>query len=225
MRTLAIGDIHGCNRSLVALLNCVRLDPSDELIFLGDYVDRGPASRLVIETLLLVGRQYRCVFLRGNHEEMMLSARESVAEAKGWQMCGGLETIESYGAAYREDWAKYVPQSHWEFLDGTRRYFENGTHIFIHGCLDSELDMNQQPDWLLLWECFGRIKPHKSGKRVICGHTTQGNGTIKDLGFATCIDTGAGEGGWLTCLDVQSNRYWQANESGQTREGILASND
>lgn len=221
MRTLAIGDIHGCNRALVALLNSVRPEPGDEFIFLGDYVDRGPASRQVIEGLVLLGKQYQAIFLRGNHELMMIEARKDTLEANGWQSCGGLETIESYGALYRNDWAQYIPQDHWDFLDATRRFFETETHIFVHACVDPKMDMNEQPDWLLFWEFFDRIQPHKSGKKIICGHSPQRTGLIKDLGFAACIDTGAIYGGWLTCLDVTSGRYWQANEQGQTRDGIL----
>src|SRR5205809_1008134 len=132
MRTLAIGDIHGCNRSLVSLLNCITIEPGDEFVFLGDYVDRGPASREVIQTLLLLAKQYRSIFIRGNHEEMMLGARENELQAKGWLGCGGLETIQSYGAASLNDWANCIPQSHWEFLTGTQLYFENETHIFVH---------------------------------------------------------------------------------------------
>ena len=77
--------------------------------------------------------------------------------------------------------------------------------------------MADQPDWLLYWEFFERIQPHKSGKKIICGHTQQRSGQINDLGFAACIDTGAVLGGWLTCLDVDTGRYWQANEKGTTR--------
>ena len=68
---------------------------------------------------------------------------------------------------------------------------------------------------------FDRIQAHKSGKRVICGHSVQRTGQIKDLGFAACIDTGAAVGGWLTCLEVESGKYWQANQNGQSRTGAL----
>jgi len=98
---------------------------------------------------------------------------------------------------------------------------ETETHIFVHACLDPELDMSDQPDWLLYWEFFERMQPHKYGKRIVCGHTPQRSGEIKDLGFAVCIDTGPAVGGWLTCLDARSGKYWQANEKGSTRDGGL----
>jgi serine/threonine protein phosphatase 1 len=221
MRTLAIGDIHGCNAALLRLLAVVQPTASDQLIFLGDYIDRGPASRQVIDSLLRLKATCSPVFVRGNHEVMILEARESFLKADIWQSYGGLETTFSYGANYKQDWASAIPESHWAFLEQTVRFFETERHIFVHACLDPELELPAQPDWLLFWEFFDRMQPHKSGKRVICGHSPQRSGLIKDLGFAVCIDTGAAAGGWLTCLDVGSGQYWQANEQGTTRRSAL----
>jgi serine/threonine protein phosphatase 1 len=81
--------------------------------------------------------------------------------------------------------------------------------------------MIDQPDWLLYWEYFERLQPHKSNKRIVCGHTPQKSGQIKDVGFAVCIDTGPAVGGWLTCLDTSSGKFWQANEKGETRDGAI----
>jgi serine/threonine protein phosphatase 1 len=223
MRTLAIGDIHGCFKALIALIGEVRPQPEDQLVFLGDYIDRGPDSKAVLD--LLVGQQKRnhTVFLRGNHEEMVLDARTDPLEAKLWQGSEGFQTLVSYGAEDREDWATAIPESHWSFLNQTLPGFETPGNIFVHACLDPALDLKDQPDWLLYWEFFDRIQPHKSAKKVICGHSAQRSGRIKDIGFAACIDTGAVFGGWLTCLDVGSGEYWQANEQGETRAGRLRS--
>ncbi len=221
MRTLAIGDIHGCNTALVSLLSIVQPAAGDRVVFLGDYIDRGPASREVIETLLAPGRLYSSVFLRGNHEAMILEAREDPLKANLWQSYGGLETLFSYGANYRPDWASSIPDRHWGFFASTKRFFETENQIFVHACLDPELDMDEQPDWLLYWEFLERLQPHKSGKRIIYGHTPQRSGEIKDMGFGVCIDTGPAVGGWLTCLDVNSGNYWQANEKSLTRCGKL----
>jgi len=73
---------------------------------------------------------------------------------------------------------------------------------------------------MLYWEQFND-PPHESGKIMVCGHTPQRSGRPRDIGHAVCIDTGAHAGGWLTCLDVMSGTYWQANQQGQTRTGIL----
>jgi serine/threonine protein phosphatase 1 len=192
---------------------------SDQLIFVGDYIDRGPASRQVIDSLLELEKTCSTVFLRGNHEAMILEAREDPLKASLWQSYGGFEALTSYGAEFCKDWAAAIPDSHWAFLERTVRFFETSNLIFVHACLDPDLEMKDQPDWLLFWEFFDRIKPHSSGKRVICGHSPQRSRLIKDLGFAACIDTGPAAGGWLTCLEVDSGHYWQANEEGNTREG------
>jgi serine/threonine protein phosphatase 1 len=175
----------------------------------------------VINTLLSLQTRCKTVFLRGNHEAMMLDARESLLNSEMWQNCGGLETVISYGAEGRVDWESFVPDAHWSFLEQTVRTFETPTQIFVHGCLDPNLDLDEQADWFLFWENFERMRPHKSGKRVICGHTPQPKGLIQDVGFAVCIDTGAIYGGWLTCLDVDSDEYWQANERGEIRQNKL----
>ena len=221
MRTLAIGDIHGCNTALTTLLKNVEVRPDDKLIFIGDYIDRGPGSRQVIDTLLELRKSHSPVFLRGNHEVMILNAREDSLKENLWQSYGGLETLVSYGANIQPNWSSAIPHAHWQFLEWTFRFFETNSHIFVHACLDHDLEMADQPDWLLYWESLDRLRSHKSGKKIICGHTPDRSGQIKDLDFAICIDTGPANGGWLTCLDVNSGAYWQADEKSNTRHGIL----
>ena len=221
MRTLAIGDIHGCNTALTSLLRGVSFRPDDQIIFLGDYIDRGPASRSVLETLLELNTTRPAVFLRGNHEVMILEARDDLLKANLWQSYGGSDALISYGAEYSQNWAAAIPDAHWEFIERTARFFETDSSIFVHACADPDLDMDEQLDWLLFWEFFDRLQPHKSGKRIVCGHSPQRSGHIKDMGFAACIDTGVASGGWLTCLDVASGEFWQANERGELRSGSL----
>jgi serine/threonine protein phosphatase 1 len=223
MRTLAIGDIHGCNVALAALLKRIEPQSSDRIVFLGDYIDRGPGSRQVVDSLLELGGKCALVFLRGNHEVMILDAREDELKANLWQSYGGFEALISYGAEYSTDWVSHVPEAHWTFFEHTTRYFEIESHIFVHACADPELDMADQPDWMLYWEFLDQLKPHKSGKRIVCGHSPQATGQILDVGFGLCIDTGAVNGGWLTCLDVSTGHWWQADEESDTREGFLLS--
>jgi serine/threonine protein phosphatase 1 len=223
MRTLAIGDIHGCHTALTKLLHLVAPTSADRVVFLGDYIDRGPQSRAVLECLLDQPNRSPCVFLRGNHEVMILQARQETLQSHLWQSYGGLETLHSYGADYRQDWPAAIPDSHWAFLEATIPCFETPTHIFVHASLDPDADIGSQPDWLLYWEFLDRLQPHKSGKKIICGHTPQRSGLVKDLGFATCIDTGPANGGWLTCLDVETGTFWQANQSGESRTRPLPS--
>jgi serine/threonine protein phosphatase 1 len=221
MRVLTIGDIHGCNVALVTLLKEVQPTPEDQIIFLGDYIDGGTASRAVIDTLLKLKQAHTAVFLRGNHEVMIMDAREDTLKPNPQPSYAYPETLYSYGTSQREDWVAAIPAAHWEFFESTLRFFENDRHIFVHACLDPELALDEQPDEILFWEVFNRLQPHKTGKRIICGHTEQRSGQIKDAGFAVCIDTGVAIGGWLTCLDVNSGKFWQANEKGDTWEGAL----
>jgi len=219
MRTLAIGDIHGCYTALTFLLQQVKPTPSDRIVFLGDYVDRGPATKQVVDTLIELKKSCATTFIRGNHELMMLEARQ---KDDGWRSCGGLETLRSYQAELSDDWISQVPEAHWEFFEDTQLFLETDTHIFIHGCLEPDLDMKDQSDGVLFWDPFSKMKkPHKSGKRVICGHTKQGSGKPANVGYAVCIDTGAAYGGWLTCLDTETGKYWQANEKGEWTHNLL----
>jgi len=87
------------------------------------------------------------------------------------------------------------------------------------------MPLNEQPDYMLFWEKFDNPPPHESGKIMVCGHTPQKNGLPRSIGHAVCIDTRVHAGGWLTCLDVSSGRYWQANENQQTRKGFLESDE
>jgi serine/threonine protein phosphatase 1 len=226
MRTLAIGDVHGSATALDALLLAIAPAPADRLVFLGDYVDRGPDTRGVLDRLIRLRAKFpHAVFLRGNHEVMMTRSRNSSWERRMWLQVGGRETLESYsdapGAGSRMD---DVPLEHWEFL--TRHlvdYYETETNLFVHACLAPNLPLDQQPEELLFWEFLSPrwAVPHPSGKRVICGHTSQKDGCVLDLGHTICIDTFIYGGGWLTALDVDSLRFWQADERGRVRDGHL----
>lgn len=221
MRTIAIGDIHGCRTALETLIGAIDPRESDQFVFLGDYINRGPDSRGVIEFLIDFATRHRCVFLRGNHEVMTLDARAERTKASSWSVVGGGDALRSYGFTGRGDWWEAIPESHWKFLEQTGRYFETGRHIFVHGCLDAELELSEQPDWIIFWERFDTIRPHKSGKKVIVGHTPTRDGEICDVGYAACIDTGAVMGRWLTALDVMSGEYWQANQKSVSRSGVI----
>ncbi len=219
MRTLAIGDVHGSSAALDALMAAVRPTPDDLLVFLGDYVDRGPDTKGVLDRLIALGESHRCVFLRGNHELMMTRARHDHGELRMWLSVGGRRALASYGpAATLAD----VPAEHWDFLDHhLADYYETDAHIFVHATLYPDLPLDQQPELMLFWEFLNAPIGHESGKTVICGHSSQKSGEVLDLGDTICIDTFAYGGGWLTGLDVGSLRYWQASNLGQTREGRL----
>ncbi|MCB1098513.1 MAG: serine/threonine protein phosphatase [Verrucomicrobiae bacterium] len=222
MRVLAIGDVHGCCTALQTLTSAIELTSDDTLIMLGDYVDRGPDSKGVIDHLLELRETVRLVTLRGNHEIMMLETRRARENGLFWLRFGGDTTLDSYSAETIDD----IPQSHWDFLDATVPYFETDTHFFVHANAVPDVPLDQQTEQSLYWEhlvrpWFRKPRHHQSGKIMICGHTSQPSGEILDLGSIVCIDTFAHGGMWLTCLEPATGHYWQANESGQLREGQL----
>src|SRR5882724_10961248 len=116
MRTLAIGDIHGCLRALDAILEMVRPQPDDLVVALGDYADRGPESRGVIDRLLELRGRCRLVPLRGNHDQMMLDARSGYETLREWLLCGGSKTLASYAGPGGSSGLADVPEQHWHFL-------------------------------------------------------------------------------------------------------------
>jgi serine/threonine protein phosphatase 1 len=209
-RTIAIGDIHGCAVALRELLAQVQPKPSDTIVTIGDYVDRGPDSRGVIETLLKLRGQCHLVALLGNHEEMLFSARSSHDMFDRWLKYGGTETLASYCA----DDLHGIPMEHDWFLDSCRLYHETPTHFFIHANFDQNLPLSaQSEDTALSLSLNEHVPgPHISRKTAIVGHTEQLEGNILDLGYLKCIDTNCHGGGNLTALDVGSGQVWQSRE-------------
>jgi len=222
-RILAIGDIHGCMTALEVLLQSIDLQPDDTLVTLGDYVDRGPDTRRVLDRLIALSRTHYLVALRGNHEHMMLEARLDSRAAVAWLENGGREALDSYGAPTLMAGLKVIPQSHWDFMEQQCvDIWESETHFFVHGNVYPDLPLCEQPPYILHWGKFLEAKLHQSGKTMVCGHTSQKSGLPANRGFAVCIDTWACGGGWLSCLDVKSGLVWQTNQAGQQRRFHLS---
>lgn len=206
--------------ALQTLLDSLDLQPDDRLVFLGDYIDRGPGSRGVLAKLIELETQSQPVLLRGNHDDWMLRARTDYRWFKSWvsEGIGGRETLESYGAASVDLAAlALIPDAHWDFLARTQLFFETDAEIFVHAAI-AEYNADLSDAHSMMWRSFWDNAPHRSGKRIVCGHTAQTNGIPENQGYAVCIDTFCGGiGGWLSALDVGSNQVFQADEQGQTR--------
>jgi serine/threonine protein phosphatase 1 len=220
-RTLAIGDVHGCLAQLDALLSAIAPGLDDQIIFLGDLVDRGPDSAGVIRRVRALLKTHHVTIIKGNHEQMMLDARESHAKFTDWLQNGGDATLRSYAgvrAALRD-----VPAEDWQFLS-TRLadYFEDETHIFVHANAYPDMPLAEQPDYMLRWERCDQMSPHESGKTIVCGHTPQTSGKPLNLGYGICLDTNACRGGPLTCLETKSGQIWQAMGDGRTEKSHLS---
>jgi serine/threonine protein phosphatase 1 len=214
-RTIAISDIHGHSQALDGILAAIVPKPKDVLIFLDDYVDRGPDSKGVLDRLLDLKKRFNVVALMGNHEEMMLGAKGGRSDLRFWMNLGGRETLESYGNAGD---LRLVPFEHLQFLKGLLLFYETETHFFIHTNYDPDRPLNRQESATALWKHLGEPpSPHFSGKIAIVGHTPLMNGQILDLPHLKCIDTGCGYGGLLTALEIGNGRVWQVDEMGRRR--------
>jgi serine/threonine protein phosphatase 1 len=216
-RTIAIGDIHGCSLALDALLEVVRPKPDDLIVTLGDYVDRGPDSRGVLERLIRLEDHCWLVPILGNHDDMFLQALKGIHPTTFLSM-GGVATLRSYGVDSAAGLDR-VPPAHTAFLERCVESFETETHIFLHASYLPNRPMADQPYLALRWESLrnGLPEPHESGKVVIVGHTSQKNGEILDAGHIKCIDTCCYGGGWLTALEVHAGTTWQASRAGRLR--------
>jgi serine/threonine protein phosphatase 1 len=226
-RTIAIGDIHGCSDALAVLIEVIKPGREDTIITLGDYIDRGPNSREVLDLIIALSKICRLVSLLGDHEEMLSDAiRDTAAQAR-WLRCGGVETLRSYG------WAKggpkrrlgdWVPDHHKSFIGACRPFLETSTHLFMHAGYQAELPMNKQLRQALLWRVTDArmAVPHFSGKVAVVGHTAQLTGEVLDLGFLICIDTNCARGGCLTALDIGSGDQWQVDITGKFRNSNVS---
>lgn len=222
MRHLAVGDIHGCFHALTTLAAYVPFESEDVVITLGDYVNRGPNSYAVIDWLIARHNTGQLIPLRGNHEVMMLAAREDADNFERWVHYGGDATLTSYSPFGDPGRFTDVPDAHWAFLENDLRgWHEIDSHFFVHANAYPEMPLAEQPDVMLYWESFNNPPAHESGKIMVCGHTSQKSGRPRNIGHAVCIDTWAYGRGWLTCLDVKTGRYWQANQLGDTRSDWL----
>ncbi|WP_013324280.1 metallophosphoesterase family protein [Gloeothece verrucosa] len=222
MRTLAIGDIHGCLEAFNLLLDVVALRPNDTIITLGDYINKGPQSKGVIDQLIALHERGQLVALKGNHELMILEARKSLEKEFEWLKKYGTSTLLSYSNCGLGATLEDIPPHHWDFLQNIcLDWWETKEHFFVHANIDSHLPLDQQLEDKLFWAKFVDPQPHYSGKVMICGHTSQKNGLPLNIGHAICLDTWVCGEGWLTCLDIDSGQIWQTNQQGKVRTAFI----
>ncbi|MBN8602614.1 MAG: serine/threonine protein phosphatase [Planctomycetes bacterium] len=218
MRTIAIGDIHGCSKALRTLIEAISPTSEDTLICLGDYVDRGPDSRGVVDLLMELDSRCKLILVRGNHELMFLGSALRGCDPVLWFQMGGQATLTSYGGNLQK-----ISHNHLEFLDQKCvPFWETEEYLFVHANYLPDLPLARQPEFQLYWEHLtDRLPtPHISGKTVICGHTPQLGGYIADFGYLKCLDTYCFGGQYLTALDLQNDQIWQANKSGFQRHEL-----
>ncbi len=221
-RIYAIGDIHGCHELLKTLLDQIITHDLTRpriktkiLVFLGDYVDRGENSKAVIDILLDACPQgYDTVFLKGNHEEMLLNALNDQAAADFWLRNGGRQTLASYGISIdtdpaeltikqlMEEFLERLPQEHLAFLTNLQLTFESGDYFFAHAGIHPDKPLNDQEERHLLWirDRF-LFSQEDFGKVIVHGHTPARD--VESANNRIGIDTAAVYGGKLTALMLE----------------------
>jgi serine/threonine protein phosphatase 1 len=172
-RQIAISDIHGCNRSFLALLDQIAFGQSDELFLLGDYVDRGPDSKGVIDTIWRLQREgYSVHCLAGNHEAIALSDWRNETQ-RGWQGAGDETFLASFGARKCAE----VPTEYYRWMENLDTHLEIPGYILVHaglnfGSLQHIFDHPEILLWIRNW--YTNINYEWLGERVIVhGHTPQ----------------------------------------------------
>lgn len=181
---------------------------NDKLIFLGDYIDRGPDSKAVVERLISLGQTYDCVFLRGNHEWMMLNYILSGRDFELWMMNGAHATIRSYTDV------KKIPLEHLEFLKSTIYYHVEGEYLFVHAGVRPYVPLEKQDNFDLVWirEEFIYSENPLAGYKVIFGHTPFRDVFVSNDKIG--IDTGCVYGGRLTAFRVDDGKIFQVDCGG-----------
>jgi serine/threonine protein phosphatase 1 len=220
LRIYAIGDIHGrldlLNELLARISSDITLRPTARplYVFLGDYIDRGSASRETIDRLIEHGKTHESIFLKGNHELIAIKCLSDRGLFDQWLRLGGLETLVSYGvpaetlangkqiAELQSAFHGALPQAHFRFFRDLKNSFECGDFFFAHAGVKPNVELSRQKENDLLW-IRGEFLSSKDdfGKIVVHGHTPTRE--IEVGPNRINIDTGAFATGRLSCLVLE----------------------
>jgi calcineurin-like phosphoesterase family protein len=207
--TYAIGDIHGCVDKLKRLLErCSRYggDRPARYVFLGDYVDRGPDSRAVVQLLRAEERNKpdQMICLRGNHDAMMVDAVTSDDYAV-WLLNGAVATLTSYGVNHPAN----LPRHHVDWLASRPLSFDDGQRFFVHAGINPDVPLDQQLEQDQLWirEPF-LSNPRNYGRLIVHGHTPLETGLPDLRRNRLNLDTAAVFGGPLTAAVFNDEKTW-----------------
>jgi len=238
-RLIAIGDIHGHSDMLADLLDQLQPQAEDQLVFLGDYIDRGPESPAVLDRLIAFQQEHpQTVFLRGNHEQMLLDAVAAAERKKNGKQnffedflalhgdgqsapvfyfvsCGGHETLAAYHLAEHDydpcDVLLSLPSEHLDFLQQTRFYHLQDKFMFVHAGVDpKDITGKKQNNRAFLWQRKPLWRTAKHWDKVVVhGHTPVAVPYFHALEIN--LDTGAGYGAYLSACDVVTGQLWRSD--------------
>jgi hypothetical protein len=226
IRIYAVGDIHGRSDLLRPLLRRIEADCQRRpvrraiTVFVGDYIDRGPHSRNVIDLLLRWRETNEAVFLRGNHETFLPRFLSNSKTLDDWRQCGGLETLLSYGlqptispdqdeqVRLAGQLAIAVPKAHLDFLESLDRSYSCGDFFFVHAGIRPGVPIGEQDEKDMLWireEFLDHEEPFE--QIVVHGHTPVEAADFRSNRIN--IDTGAFATGQLTCIVIEGSAITQ----------------
>jgi serine/threonine protein phosphatase 1 len=225
LRIYAVSDIHGRADLLQDVFAAIdhhraRTKPIRSLqLFLGDYIDRGPASRQTIDLLIERSRRHDSIFLKGNHEAFLFEVLQDPGRLGAWKDYGGIQTLMSYGLApsvkpdsdEQRELVKalldVMPDSHRRFYARLRPSFACGDFFFVHAGVRPGIPLRKQREEDLLWIRDEFLQSDEDfGKFVVHGHTPVSKPDVRPNRIN--IDTGAYATGILTLLTIQGDRMF-----------------
>jgi serine/threonine protein phosphatase 1 len=209
-RIFAVGDIHGCYEKLFALMDKLPVDMArDQLLFIGDYIDRGPSSIEVLDYLIdLKKRSPGIIFLKGNHEDMLQKYLNG-SDRFTYLLNSGQQTLDAYLNNKDRSDNYPVPSAHLDFLNTLQMYYQTEDYIFVHAGLREKVPLESQQEVDMLWIRDEFIySDYDFGRRVVFGHTPFKEPLVQPNKIG--IDTGAVYGNQLTCVQLPEMIFFSA---------------
>jgi serine/threonine protein phosphatase 1 len=210
-KLFAIGDIHGRADKIDEMISRIEINPEeDTLVFIGDYIDRGPDSKGVVNSIINIRKKIEHVFcLLGNHEQMLLDYHLHRKNEEIFFMNGGNVTAFSYGLIRTNTGVRMdIPEDHIDFFQSLMLYYETDNFIFVHAGLRPGIPLGKQKKNDLLWIRDEFIDDRSILEKVVVfGHTPVTNPLIEKHKIG--IDTGAAYGGKLTCVELTQMKFYQ----------------
>ena len=199
--TYAVGDVHGMYDRLLKLIEKLPISEEDEIVFLGDYIDRGPSSKEVVDLLIDLSKNYKTTFIKGNHEDMMLKCLK-IGDCLTWQFNGASATIRSFGNVGEI-------KNYLDFFESLKTFYEKGIFLMVHGGVRPGVPLEEQDEFDMLWirdEFIYSVEPLPS-RVVVFGHTPMEKPFISNDKIG--IDTGCVYGGHLTSIRLEDLEIFQ----------------
>lgn len=241
MRTLVIGDIHGALKAVKQVFERANIQPDDTLIFLGDYMDGWSDSYHTLTYLIELNQRQRCIFLRGNHDDLCCRWLQGKTLTQEWVQHGGQSTMDAYqreGFKNREAHLKFLNRLDNFYIDNQNRLFIHAGFQNIHGPLREYQPLPFYWD-RTLWEMalgldktLPKTHPHYPKRlllfdEIYIGHTPVtriDKQTPTQMANVWNIDTGAAFKGPLTIMDIDTKEYWQSDEAWKLYPGEAGRN-